>query len=166
MHAALAFLRTHPKVVSPITLTLWGNDVIPAFDDCGVTRSCVRSRAPSVIASLANRLGSILCRLRAEAPGARIIVTGAWNFDPDRLWLTNVLYHPLNRAVANAAAAAKPRFADVLPLFNPKGSTAAQKARLCAYTFICSKGEPHPTDAGYRTIATAILAASGYGRGG
>ena len=140
--------------------------MFPAFDDCRVTRSCVRSRAPNVIASLGNRLGSILRRLRAEAPGARIIVTGAWNFDPDRLWLTNVLYHPLNRAIANAAAAAKARFANVLPRFNPKGSAAAQKARLCAYTFICSKGDLHPTDAGYRAIAAAVLGVSGYGRGG
>jgi hypothetical protein len=43
------------------------------------------------------------------------------------------------------------------PVFNPVG-----KSRVCALTFICSKGDPHPTDAGYRAIADAFLAASGY----
>jgi hypothetical protein len=38
----------------------------------------------------------------------------------------------------------------------------AQKARLCALTLICSKGDPHPTDAGYRALADALMAASGY----
>jgi len=38
----------------------------------------------------------------------------------------------------------------------------SQKARLCALTFICSKGDPHPTDAGYRAMADAVMAASGY----
>jgi hypothetical protein len=36
--------------------------------------------------------------------------------------------------------------------------------RLCAFTFFCSKGDPHPTDAGYRAMADAFMAASGYPR--
>jgi hypothetical protein len=37
-------------------------------------------------------------------------------------------------------------------------------ALLCALTFFCSKGDPHPTDAGYRAMADAFVAASGYPR--
>jgi hypothetical protein len=48
------------------------------------------------------------------------------------------------------------------PVFSPVGNPARAKARICALTFICSKGDPHPTDAGYRAMATAFLAASGY----
>jgi hypothetical protein len=50
----------------------------------------------------------------------------------------------------------------MLPVFNPPGTVPSQKARLCALTFICSKGDPHPTDAGYRAMADAVMAASGY----
>lgn len=167
MQAALAFLRAHSGQVSPITVTLLGNDVIPAFDSCQVSvfLSCVRSRAPKVIVSYAARLASILQRLRSAAPSAVIIVTGGWNFDVDRPQLTNPLWRPLNAAARREATSAKARFADLMPVFNPPGTTAAQKARLCAYTFICSADDPHPKDVGYRAIATAIFSASGYGRG-
>ena len=37
-----------------------------------------------------------------------------------------------------------------------------QKARICALTFVCPSGDPHPTDAGYRAMAAAVWAASGY----
>ena len=39
-----------------------------------------------------------------------------------------------------------------------------QRARLCALSFICSMGDPHPTDAGYVAIADAVTAATGYPR--
>ena len=48
---------------------------------------------------------------------------------------------------------------------NPQGSIAREKARICTLTFICSAGDPHPTNAGYRAIAAVVWAASGYNRG-
>jgi hypothetical protein len=51
-------------------------------------------------------------------------------------------------------------------LFNIKRSVAIQRARLCVYTYICSKSDPHPTDAGYRAYARAVIAASSYTRSG
>jgi hypothetical protein len=47
-------------------------------------------------------------------------------------------------------------------VFNPQGSIAREKARICALTFACSQDDPHPTDAGYRAIAAVVWAASGY----
>jgi len=63
------------------------------------------------------------------------------------------------RHFARAAAAGKARVAKMYPVFNPIGR---ERARICALTFICSKGDPHPTDAGYRAMAAAFFAASGY----
>ena len=37
-----------------------------------------------------------------------------------------------------------------------------KKARICTLTFICSRDDVHPTDAGYRASAAAVWAASGY----
>ena len=155
LRAALAFLKAHRGQVSPITFTLWGNDIVPAFDSCPPKnfRACVGTRAPKVIADFAARFGSILRQLREAAPTARIVVTGPWNFDPDQPELTTPLWHPLLVAMRRESTGARATFVDLLPAFN------RSKARLCAYSFICSAGDPHPTDAGYRAIAAAILRA-------
>jgi len=163
LDAALAFLRAHPGQVSPVTLTLFGNDWFPlVFDTCKGNVACVRKRAPNEIASFGSRLTSILERLRAAAPTTEIIVTGAWNIDPDQLQQLSPIYRSLEASIARAATASHARVAKMLPVFNPPGTVPSQKARLCALTFICSKGDPHPTDAGYRAMADAVMAASGY----
>jgi lysophospholipase L1-like esterase len=163
LDAALAFLRAHPGQVGPITLSLFGNDWFPVvFEQCKGKLTCIRKHAPSEVTSFGSRLTSILRRLRAAAPKTEIIVTGAWNIDPDSLEQLRPVYLSFNLAIARAAATSRSRFADTLPVFNPIGSPRALKARLCALSFICSKGDPHPTDAGYRAIADTTMAASGY----
>jgi len=154
--AALSFLRAHPDRVSPITLTLWGNDLLPL--------SQKGKRAPRAIASFASRFSSILQRLRVAAPTAEIIVTGAWNPEADRLEQARPLYRSLDAAIARAAATSRVRVANIFAAFNPPGNVRTQRARLCALTFFCSKGDPHPTDAGYRAMANAFMTASGYPR--
>jgi lysophospholipase L1-like esterase len=165
LKAAESFLRAHPGQVSPVTLTLWGNDWLPLLlDKCKGNVACVRKLGPRTIASFGSRLTSILQRLRAAAPTTEIIVTGAWNVDPDRLAQLPPIYRSLDASIARAASASRARVAKALPVFNAPGSVRAQRARLCTLTFICSKGDPHPTDAGYRALADAFMTASGYTR--
>jgi lysophospholipase L1-like esterase len=165
LKAAESFLRAHPGQVSPITLTLWGNDWLPLLlDKCKGKVACVRELGPGTIASIGTRMASILRRLRAGAPTAEIIVTGAWNVDPDQLEQLRPIYRSLNASIARAASASRARVAKALPVFNPPGTLRVQRRRLCALTFICSKGDPHPTDAGYRALADAFMTASGYTR--
>src|SRR5262249_61037598 len=84
--AAESFLRAHRGQVSPITLALWGNDWFSLLlDKCKGNVACVRKHGLGTIASIGTRMTSILRRLRAAAPTAEIIVTGAWNVDPDQL---------------------------------------------------------------------------------
>jgi lysophospholipase L1-like esterase len=156
LKGAVAFLRAHPGKVSPITVTLWGADLFPL--------SPRGKRAPSAIASFGSRFGSILRQLRAAAPAAEIIVSGAWNPEADRLAQAEPLYRSVDAAIARAAAASRARVANMFAAFN-SGSISAQKARLCSITFYCSaNGDPHPKDAGYRAMAAAFMAASGYPR--
>jgi len=160
LDAAVAFLKAHPGQVSPITITLWGNDVIPPFDSCGKQLvACVQARAKKVIAAFEARLRPLLHRLRDAAPGAVILVTGPWNFDEEHPILTTPLFGPLDKAMRRQTAAVNGRFVDLLSIFNA-GSPAAQKARLCSWTYICAN-DPHPTDAGYRAIAAAVQRAFG-----
>jgi lysophospholipase L1-like esterase len=154
LEAALLVPRAHPGQVSPITLALWGNDLLPLSEK--------GKRAPSAIASVGSRLKSILKRLRAAAPTAEIIVTGVWNPEVDQLKRAQPLYRSLDAAIARAAAPSRARVANTFAVFNPRASVRAQRARLCKLSFFCSKGDPHPTDAGYRAMADAFIAASGY----
>lgn len=160
LKAALAFLRAHRGQVSPITLTLWGNDVFNDFAPaCKGDLVCIRSRAKPGLAQFTSRLATIVGRLRDAAPNAEIILTGAWNFDVEKFKQTDPLFRSVDATIARVAAAEKARVAKMFPVFNPVGNP---KGRICALTFICSKGDVHPTDAGYRAMAAAFLAASGY----
>ena len=157
LKAALTFLRAHPNEVSPITVTLYGNDWLPVLlDTCKGKVPCARSRGPKEAAAFGARLASILEQLRAAAPEAEIVVTGAWNPDPSQLVPLTALYAAFEQAIARAATGSQARIARMLPVFNPPGKGPA---RLCALTFICSKGDPHPTDAGYRAMADAVTRA-------
>ncbi len=143
-------------------MTLWGNDVFEEFSPaCKGDLVCIRSHASAGLARFASRLASIVGRLRAAAPNGEIILTGAWNFDVEHLAQSDPLFRSVDATIARVAAAGKARVAKMYPVFNPIGR---EKARICALTFICSKGDPHPTDAGYRVMAAAFLAASGYTR--
>jgi lysophospholipase L1-like esterase len=150
LKAALSFLRAHKGQVSPITLTLWGNDLAPL--------SAKGKGAPKAIASFASRLDSILAQLRKAAPTAEIIVTGAWNPEVDRPKLTEPLYRSLDAAIARTSVASRARVAKMYQVFNPPGNIR----RVCVLSHICSKGDPHPNDAGYRAMADVFFSASGY----
>jgi lysophospholipase L1-like esterase len=156
LKAAVSFLKAHPGQVSPITLTLWGGDLAPL--------SAKGKQARSAIASFATRFQSILRQLRAAAPTAEIIVTGAWNPEADRLPQVESLYRSVDIAIARAAAVSRARVANMFAALNGPGNVGAQQARLCRLTFYCSKNDPHPTDAGYRAMADAFMTASGYPR--
>jgi lysophospholipase L1-like esterase len=166
LRAALAFLRAHRGQVSPITLTLWGNDVFDEFSPaCKGDLVCIRSHASAGLTRFTSRLTSIVGQLRAAAPQAEIILTGAWNFDVEHLTQSDPLFRSIDARIARVAAAGKARVANMYPVFSPVENPAKAKGRICALTFICSKGDPHPTDAGYRAMAAAFLAASGYAHG-
>ena len=159
LKAALAFLRAHPGDVGLITLTLYGNDWLPVLlDTCKGKVACARARAPEATAAFGSRLASIIRQLRAAAPNADIVATGAWNPDPSQLAALKPVYRSLEASIVKAAAPSNARVARMLPVFNP---SADGQARLCALTFICSNGDPHPTDAGYRAMADAVLRSAG-----
>ena len=97
--AAVAFLRAHRGQVSPITLTLWGNDVFEEFSpSCKGDLVCIRSHAHAGLARFNSRLAAIVGRLRAAAPKAEIILTGAWNFDVEKPAQTDPLFRSVDSA--------------------------------------------------------------------
>jgi lysophospholipase L1-like esterase len=162
--AAVAFLHAHPGSVSPITLTLWANDVRELVQECAGDLACVQLRAPTEIARLASNLRAILAELRAAAPSAEIVVTGVWDTFLGLFALADPMFEALNAAIAGVTADADARFADPFPIFNPRGDAAAETAAICTLTLLCTDGDSHPSDAGYRALAAVVFDASGYAR--
>jgi lysophospholipase L1-like esterase len=161
--AAVAFLRAHPGQVSPITLTMWGNDLFGDFAPaCQDDLVCIKSGGSAGLARLGSRLDTIVGRLRAAAPKAEIILSGAWNFDVEHPARTDPLFRSIDATIARVAVANRARVAKIYPVFSPVGKPARAKAPICKLTFVCSRDDLHPTDAGYRAMAAAFLAASGY----
>ena len=162
LEAAERFLRAHPGKVSPITLTLWANDMGDFVRHCAGDFACIQAQAPFAIAAYAARLQAILARLRAAAPRAKIIVTGVWNSFVGLFPQIDPLLRSLDEAIAAVSAGAGATFADTLPMFNPQGHVAAETATFCTLMLVCSANDPHPTEAGHGAIAALVIAASGY----
>ena len=164
LQATLAFLSAHRGEVSPITLTLAGNDIRELDEACGGDPTCILNGVPPTITLIATNLRTILAQLRAAAPQAEIIVTGPWNSGIGTFPVTDPLYMALNDAMAEAAAATRSRFADLFSTFNPQGDIDVETITICALTLLCAAGDIHPSDAGYRAIADEVWVTSGYSR--
>ena len=168
MQCALTFLRAHPGQASPITLTLGSNDVSLLLGPCTVNGqidvTCVQTGAPAFIDGLGARFSGILEQLRAAAPDAEIILTGAWDPFLNALAFADPLYQTFNTAIAAVAARSRARFADPFPIFNPQGNPNAEILAICTLSLLCSQSDAHPSDAGYQVLARLVFDASQYGR--
>jgi len=161
--AALAFLAAHRGQVSPITLSLNGNDINEFLRTCPPgDLACIQAGAPAAIAAYQARLTAILAQLRAAAPDAEIIVVGAYDPNLGAFTFADPLFTQLNQAQQAAAATVRARFADPFPTFNPQGDPAAETTAICTLTLLCTEGDGHPSDAGYRALADIVWVASGY----
>jgi lysophospholipase L1-like esterase len=163
LEAALSFLQAHPGQVSPITITLWGNNVREFSGACMGDAACVESGAARFIADLSKDLTKILHALRKDAPDADIIVTGSWDPFIDALAFTDPLFQLLNASMAATAGAEDVRFANPFPLFNPQGDLPREMANLCAFLLLCgAQSDSHPSDLGYQVLGDLVWNVSGY----
>ena len=162
--AALAFLAAHRGQVSPVTLSLNGNDIDAFLQSCPPgDLACIQNGAPAAIARYRTRMTAILEQLRAAAPDAEIILTGSYDPDIGQFSFADPLFSALNHAEAMAGTTVRARFADPFPVFNPHGDEA-ETAAICTLTLVCTQHDSHPSDAGYRALAGLVWSASGYGR--
>jgi lysophospholipase L1-like esterase len=155
--AALGFLRQHRGQVSPITVSLNGNDINAYLASCPPgDLACLQAGAAEATAAYGRRLLALLRELRAAAPDADIIVVGAYNPNVGAFGFSDPLFRGVNAAQANAAANIRARFADPFPVFNPAGGDAVETAAICALTLICTERDGHPSDAGYQALADVV----------
>jgi lysophospholipase L1-like esterase len=163
LDAAVFFLATHPGQVSPVTLDMGANDLLPDID----SKTCtVNANWTNDLATLnSNLVNTILPRLvgaLTNGSGQRtgdLIMTNY--YDPYASKCPNSLPYvqQLNAAIAADAAQFGIPVADTYSAFggNNMGST------ICNNTWICSIfGDIHPKSAGYTIIANTISAKAGY----
>ncbi|WP_082043740.1 SGNH/GDSL hydrolase family protein [Mobilicoccus massiliensis] len=174
--AALAFLRAHPDTTL-VTVSLGANDLLRCLSERGRTyRVDVRCTQRSV-GRLRPRLTSLLTELRRAAPNARILVLDY--YDPFQAAylrgtstrvaasLSGIVRTRVNAAVRGAARDAGVRVAYVTEPFDDgwlrrvdlpgHGRVPVRVARICTWTWMCSRGDIHPNDQGYRVIGDAVL---------
>jgi lysophospholipase L1-like esterase len=162
--AALAFLRTHPGQVGPITIDIGLNDAqLPcASPTFAIDVACLHNTMPEALVSVAQNLPRILGELHHASPSSEIIVMTYYNAFYAQDPTTDALIAPLNDEIASIAAAQGDRVADAFTPFNRTGDEAST---LCNLTFICSAfADEHPTDLGYSVIARQFWTSSGYDR--
>ncbi len=176
--AAERFLRTYASRVRLVTIDIGANNVNRCVAAGGVDQAC----AQDAIGTVAVELGEIVRRLRAAAPGVRIVAMtyynpyyAAWLRGPAGQALVRqsvplaVLF---NRVLTGVSSAADVRVADVAGVFGGTdldtpaplpggGSAPLAVARICAWTWMCGdRPDIHPNDAGHQAIADAFLTAA------
>ncbi len=154
LDAAVSFLDAHPHQVNPITVSIGGIDVANVLaETCNFDAGCIARSG--IRNELGRKLDHILQALHAAAPRAEIILVAFYNPFTVEVPGTDGLWQRYYTQVQKAAAARNgARFANVSDLL--------EENAICELTFMCSSGDAHPTDLGYRLIGELIFRVAGY----
>ncbi|GAB97629.1 lysophospholipase L1-like esterase [Kineosphaera limosa] len=176
LSAARAYLRANPQTAL-VTVTIGANDVRACLSATDLDRGCA-NRAFDLLEA---RLGTIVSAIRADAPGARVVVTDYYNpylaarlTGPEgrRLATASIVVHAqLNAIIRKQAADHGARTARVAAAFDTSdnisrvdvpgiGRVPRNVARICAWTWMCARPatpDIHPNDEGYARMGQAVL---------
>lgn len=174
--AAEKFLRSEGDAVRLVTVQVGANDVQRCAEGTNIDMACLQAGMQAV----QRNLPTILGKLRAAAPNARIVVANyynpflaTWLLGPEGqsvARLSATLQGSLNGAIATAAKGINAPVADVAsaydsndwtPITTDRGELPTNVATICSLTWMCAKNDIHANDAGYQRIAQAVIAAMG-----
>jgi lysophospholipase L1-like esterase len=161
--AAVNFLHSHAGQVSPVTLDMGANDLLPDINSSTCT---VSSKWTTDLATLNSNLNNVilpdLVNALKNSSGQRTGDLVMMNYyDPYSKQCPNSLTYvqQLNTAIANDAATFGIPVVNTYAAFG--GSNQANN--ICNLTWICSIfHDVHPQDSGYQTIANAFGSTLGY----
>jgi lysophospholipase L1-like esterase len=164
LSAAVHFLHTHPGEVSPVTLDIGANDLLPDIDS---STCAISSNWSNDLATMdANITGTILPELlsaltiNGQVTGD-VILLGLYDPFQQKCPATIPYVALVNAHLArDAAQVGNVLFADVFTAFGGINTTSAT---ICADTWMCSLFHNiHATDAGYRLMAQTVEQVTGY----
>lgn len=162
--AAEEFLRAHPGAVSLISVDIGSNDLLGLVDSCSsapIPAQCISDGVPATLGTLAANYATLLTHLRTLAPAARLVLFNYYNPLAIALPGSDPLAAAASSVVDQLAVAFGASVADAFAAINHTAGSPAEGAFLCTRTWECSSFvNIHPTDLGYRALATALLQAS------
>lgn len=163
LDAAITFLHLYQGQVSPVSLDIGANDLLP---DINVSNCTVSSSWSTDLATLdTNLTQTILPKLigALTVNGARTGDLVMMNYyDPYQNVCPNSLSYvqALNQHLASDAAQFNVPVSDVYTAF---GGSTTPNPNICAYTWMCSIYKNiHATSTGYGVIANAFATKTGY----
>jgi lysophospholipase L1-like esterase len=158
--AALTFIRQHRGQVSPVTIDIGANDMLPLVNSstCAVPTQAVVTQA---LATFDANFSSILAQLGTALHGTGDLVTMNYYF-PYQNQCPNLL-PDVELFNQHLAGDAQQYGVPVVDVFSAFGGAAVPNANLCRYTWICSGyHDIHATTQGHAVIAAAFEATLGY----
>lgn len=165
LNAAVSFIKNHAGKVSPVSLDIGANDLLP---DINTSNCTVSSTWSSDLSALDGRLrNTILPQLvNALTNSTTHVRTGDLvmmdYYDPyQNICPNSVTYvQQLDATIASAAAAFGVPVATVFTAF---GGATTPNPNICTYTWMCSSyTDIHATTTGYGKIAGAFENVTGY----
>ncbi len=160
--AAVNYLHSHVGQVSPVTLDIGANDLIPDLD----SKSCTLGAGwSSDLAAVDDNLTHVILPQLVAALTVGGKVTGDLllmdyydpyqNLCPNTVNFIRQLNAHLERDAAGLAT-----FVDIFPAF---GGATTPDPETCSYTWMCSLFKDiHAQDTGYSAMASAFERAAGY----
>jgi len=179
--AAETFIRQHHGHIGLITVTIGGNDVVPCAGQSNAA-ACVVAAADRIKTDVAQLAGVLRAAAGRNVPiiGSTYpdVVLGAYVYptNPPAAGTLNLAKLSVvafkgivNPALLKAYATAKAAFVDVtaasgayIPLTRTVDNTTygtipVAVDKVCTYTWFCTKGNIHGTNAGYTLIGKLIV---------
>ena len=167
--AAVAFLKANADKTRLVTLDIGANNVLDCVKNGSLDQAC----ATRDTTAAGKELGQIAGQIREAAPKVPIVLLtyynpllAAWQKGEQGKKFaaqSQPLLGGLNEEITKAAKSVGAKVADVAGAFatNDTGGSPRPNnvARICDWTWMCSREDIHANDAGYAEMAKAVLAA-------
>lgn len=167
---AAKYLRKH-RDLRLVTITLGANDLFLLQAGCASDPNpplCLQTGVPTVLATVAANIETILRDVRATGYDGAIVVTNYYSLDYSDADVTGLITD-LNKAIAAHAGAYRAGVADLFTAFrNVAESRFGGKTCVAGLLNASPQGQGqcdvHPSQSGHRLIAQAIAHASAHSR--
>jgi|SRR5579884_2735181 len=161
LNAAVNYIKAHAGKVSPVTLDIGANDVLPLINSSTCT---IASNWSTALSTFNTNFNTILQKLNAALAGKGDLIVMTY-YDPYQNQCAsnpNVLadLETMNADIQSDAATYNARVADVSTAF---GGATTPNPNICSYTWMCaSQHDIHASNTGYSVMASAFESAAGY----
>ncbi len=164
LSAALLYLTEHQGQVSPVTLDIGANDMLPDLSNTTCTIDAEKFKAD--LSTLDTNLAQVILPRLHAAMTVNGVMTGDLlvenYYDPYQNQCPNTV--PFMQEMNSHIATDVQSFGTLVDVFSAFGGGATPNPNICIYTWICNSSfhDVHSTRPGYQVIAKAFEQSAGY----